>query len=136
MRGASLMKGFQLPVGNEFNIQGDQSGRSTALMMMLGKEGKLRMTEVATRFNFSPSSATILIDKMEERGLVTRQTSHEDRRVIELVFGPKGKSAFIKLKNQIIQDIDNLLSPLDVDEKAEFLRLFRKIVYKVGEKNE
>jgi len=44
----------------------------------------MKMSDVAERFAFSPSSATILIDRMVKQQLVKRVPQEDDRRIIQI----------------------------------------------------
>jgi DNA-binding MarR family transcriptional regulator len=128
MQAASVMGGFRLPVYNPFSIEGDPNGRSTAIILMLGKEKTMKMSEVAERFAFSPSSATILIDRMVKQQLVKRVPQGDDRRIIQIALDAEGDKVYKRLSTDLSSSIDKLLSPLSDDEKDEFIKLFLKIV--------
>lgn len=128
MQAASVMGGFRLPVYNPFTIEGDPNGRSTAIILMLGKEKTMKMSDVAERFAFSPSSATILVDRMVKQRLVKRVPQEDDRRIILIALDEEGQRVFKRLSTDLSSSIDKLLSPLTDEEKAEFVGLFLKIV--------
>jgi DNA-binding MarR family transcriptional regulator len=128
MGAASVMGGFRLPVYNPFTIEGDPNGRSTAIILMLGKEKTMKMSEVAERFAFSPSSATILIDRMVKQQLVKRVSQEGDRRIIQIELDTEGDRVYKRLSTDLSASIDKLLSPLTNDEKDQFIGLFLKIV--------
>jgi DNA-binding MarR family transcriptional regulator len=128
IRAASVMGGFRLPVYNPFTIEGDPNGRSTAIILMLGKEKTMKMADVAERFAFSPSSATILIDRMVKQQLVKRVSQEGDRRIIQIGLDVEGERVYKRLSTDISASIDKLLAPLTDDEKDQFIGLFLKIV--------
>jgi DNA-binding MarR family transcriptional regulator len=128
MQAASVMGGFRLPVYNPFTIEGDPNGRSTAIILMLGKEKTMKMADVAERFAFSPSSATILIDRMVKQQLVKRVSQEGDRRIIQIELDAEGDRVFKRLSTDLTTSIDKLLAPLTDDEKDQFIGLFLKIV--------
>ena len=53
---------------------------------------RLRMCDLARRLHLSPSGITRRIDGMVKQGLVDREPSTEDRRVMLAVLTPKGKA--------------------------------------------
>ena len=128
MGAASVMGGFRLPVYNPFTIEGDPNGRSTAIILMLGKEKAMKMADVAERFAFSPSSATILIDRMVKQQLVKRVSQEGDRRIIQIELDAEGERVYKRLSTDLSTSIDKLLAPLTDDEKDQFIGLFLKIV--------
>ncbi len=128
MQAASVMGGFRLPVYNPFTIEGDPNGRSTAIILMLGKEKAMKMLEVAERFAFSPSSATILIDRMVKQQLVKRVSQEGDRPIIQIELDAEGERVYKRLSTDLTASIDKLLAPLTDDERNQFIGLFLKIV--------
>jgi DNA-binding MarR family transcriptional regulator len=127
LRAASLFTGFRLPISNPFTIDGDNNGRATAIILILGREGSIRMSEIAERLRFSPSSATIIIDKMVKRSLVKRVPQEDDRRIIKIALDKEGQGVFKKLNNELVSSVDKILSPLSPEEKARFIGFFQKI---------
>jgi DNA-binding MarR family transcriptional regulator len=53
---------------------------------------RLRMCDLAGRLHLSPSGITRRLDGMVKQGLVAREPSTDDRRVMLAVLTPKGKS--------------------------------------------
>ncbi|NMC08026.1 MAG: MarR family transcriptional regulator [Candidatus Lokiarchaeota archaeon] len=127
MRATSLLAGFRLPISDPFTIEGDNNGRATAIVLILGREGAIRMSDVAKRLHFSPSSATIIIDKMVRKGLVKRVSQENDRRIINIILDKEGQAAFKRLNSELVNSLDKILSPLSADERSRFIELFRKI---------
>jgi DNA-binding MarR family transcriptional regulator len=136
LRAASLLTGFRLPISNPFTIEGDFNGRGTAIILILGREGSIRMSEVAERLHFSPSSATIIVDKMVKKSLVKRVPQEDDRRIIKIVLDKDGEAVFKKLNDELVGSVDKILSPLDPEEKVKFIGFFRKIAAGLKKGNE
>ncbi|MBN2152152.1 MAG: MarR family transcriptional regulator [Candidatus Lokiarchaeota archaeon] len=135
LRVSSLLSGFRLPLSNPFTIDGDNNGRATAIILMLGREGSIRMSDIAERLKFSPSSATMIVDKMVKQGLVKRIQQADDRRIVRIGLDDEGRAVFKKLHGEIVGSIERILTPLTQEEKAEFTRLFRKIAYGTQDRN-
>jgi MarR family transcriptional regulator, organic hydroperoxide resistance regulator len=70
----------------EFDLHPAQGG---ALMQLDGQSG-LPMHEIASRLACDSSNVTGIVDRLEARGLVTRRTSEQDRRVKHIVPTPLG----------------------------------------------
>jgi DNA-binding MarR family transcriptional regulator len=62
-------------------------------------ENGIRMNELASRILASKSGLTRVIDRMEEADLVERKRSAEDRRAIEIVMTPAGRTALAKARS-------------------------------------
>ncbi|HEX9259696.1 MAG TPA: MarR family transcriptional regulator [Acidimicrobiales bacterium] len=74
------------------------TGGDYALLVTLSEapKGRMRMCDLAGRLHLSPSGLTRRLDVMARDGLVARQPSDEDRRVILAVLTPKGRRVLEK----------------------------------------
>lgn len=94
--------------------------------------GPRRMSDLAECSQTSQASLTGIVDRLEERGLVQRARSDQDRRVVEVDLTSEGR-AMMKIANaQYVARVDALLGNLDEAEQRELLRLVRKITSKSG----
>lgn len=56
----------------------------------LSRRGALATTDLASALAVQPSTLSVLVDRLEKRGFVTRNRPREDRRFVELALTPKG----------------------------------------------
>ncbi len=71
-------------------------GQSPAQLHMLGLLNELGPTTVshlATLLGTTPPSASAMVDRMVDTGLVVRERNEDDRRVVTVSLGPGGKDA-------------------------------------------
>ncbi len=52
---------------------------------------RLQLNQLATRLGISRSGATRIVDRLQRAGLVERETSPSDKRVIHAILTPKGE---------------------------------------------
>lgn len=62
------------------------------ILIQLSERGSMMVSELANLFQISPPSASAMLDRMEERGLVERIRDHEDRRVVRVQATERGRS--------------------------------------------
>jgi DNA-binding MarR family transcriptional regulator len=90
---------------------------------------RLRMTDVATQTALSTSGITRVVDRLEARGLVARQTCPSDRRGAFAVITAAGQRLIGEIVTEHVQDIDRwftgLLTPAQRDALMEALRIVR-----------
>ena len=87
----------------------------------------LSMRELAERLYLDPSNLTVLVDRLEELGLVERQADADDRRVKRLVITEKG----VHFSEEIIEAVfveSSVFDVLDADEQRQLLGLLAKMV--------
>ena len=89
--------------------------------------GPKRMSELAERSSTSQTSMTGIVDRLEERGLVERVRSAEDRRVVEVALTELGRSEKMRAHASMLARLDAALGPLDSGERQMMLELIRKI---------
>lgn len=59
-------------------------------------ERRLLMAELADRLGLSPSATTRLVDRLEGRGWVVRESPRENRRTINVIITADGHRAYVR----------------------------------------
>ncbi|MFM2269141.1 MAG: hypothetical protein RL757_2582 [Bacteroidota bacterium] len=112
-------KDFQLS-RQQYNVLRIVRGQHGALLSV--NDIKLRMLD-------KMSNVTRLIDKLEERKLLTRTEGEDDRRVRWVSITPKGRELMDKL-DKVIPEITDQFSALSHDEASQLTHLLEK--YRAG----
>ena len=99
---------------------------------LLGRGGPQMMRALAEHVSLAVNSITTVVDGLEQKALISRQRSDEDRRVVRVELTRSGTAAYQALKTAKTQFFRSILRPLTVDEQEILLVLFRKIV-RVGQ---
>jgi DNA-binding MarR family transcriptional regulator len=77
-------------------------------------------SEIAREFRHDTGALTRVIDQLERRGLLTRQRSTRDRRVVELALTARGRRTIESLLPVVVEQINAALAPFT---RAEFEQL-------------
>lgn len=77
------------------------------LILHLGDEDNLTMSELGKRCSLESSTMTPLVDELERRKLIGRVRAVEDRRVIRLHLSPEGRDLVPRLR-AILLDLQAL----------------------------
>jgi DNA-binding MarR family transcriptional regulator len=93
----------------------------------LGVEGPQMMREMAARLGVAVNSLTSITDGLENKRLVLRQRSEDDRRIINLELTEDGRRAFNSTRDVKLKVYRSMLRALSEDEQEIFMVLFRKI---------
>lgn len=80
-----------------------------------------RMAVLADRLGISPSSLTRLVDRLEERGWVHRESPRENRRTIEVAITADGRRAYVRNNRPFVQAVDELIASRLSDEQMQEL---------------
>jgi DNA-binding MarR family transcriptional regulator len=92
------------------------------------KEGPVRMNELADELILSRGGATRLVARMEEAGLVERETPPSDRRATFAVITDKGRAALARSFPVHLELVEQAFSRhLEPDEVEAVLRLAARV---------
>ncbi len=102
----------------------------------LREMGSLTMGELARILNLTMSAVTVIIDKMVELGLVKRERSKQDRRIVNVMLLKKGRETAEKVDEARKVMTSEIYSVLSGEERVEYLRLIRKVYESLGVRDE
>ena len=105
----------------------DLNMQQLRLVEFLGNEGPRMMRELAECLAVAVNSVTSIVDGLETSGLVRRQRSDEDRRVIRVELTDMGREIYQSLVEVNMRLFRSMLGALTEDEQEIFMVLFRKI---------
>jgi DNA-binding MarR family transcriptional regulator len=91
------------------------------VLSVLGHEGSRPMTELAEALDVSSASATGIVDRMEDRGLVIRVRDDEDRRIVRVELTDDGRGVLGGLTAERREALGELLDELSDEEAAGLL---------------
>lgn len=89
------------------------------ILMALQDEGSMTVSELARVFDVSMPSASSIVDRMEERGLVVRSRHAEDRRVVTVENSDRGREVteeFMGLKRDQLQQTLNVMTTSELGD--------------------
>lgn len=103
------------------------SASQHAIISTLSHSDGLSLTEIGQQVFLEKPAITGLVDRLENDGLVSRQRSSADRRVINLYLTPKGHDILVDM-NRIALEVDRqLVQVLSEEELAIFISLTTRI---------
>ena len=105
----------------------DLNMQELRVVEFLGNEGLRMMRELAEHLAVAVNSMTGIVDSLEQKGLVIRQRSADDRRVIRVELTDSGRIIQQSLVEVNLQLFRSMLGALTEDEQEIFMVLFRKI---------
>jgi len=78
-------------------------------LMVAREQGKVSITGLSNALGGSPSSASTIVDRLLEKGLVTREISTVDRRRVMVVLSPDGETVVAQIESQVVEAIEEVL---------------------------
>lgn len=83
---------------------------------------------LARRISLSPATITGIVDRLEKRGLVTRERSTDDKRKVEIALTEEGHELVKQMPPPLHETFSRRLDTLPVEEQEEIDRVLTKIV--------
>jgi DNA-binding MarR family transcriptional regulator len=91
------------------------------VMSVLDTDGAVPMGRLADALDVSQASATGIVDRMEQRGLIARQRDAEDRRVTRVALTDEGRALISNFAVERRERLSALLDELTDTELSGFL---------------
>ncbi len=111
-------------VSGRFGVTGPQLWA----LKTISREGSLPLGELSKKMYLDPSTVTGVIDRLEGKGYVVRDRSHEDRRVVNVRLTPLGESLVKKAPNPAQGKLIHGLRRLSEDELSTIYHSVEKLV--------
>jgi DNA-binding MarR family transcriptional regulator len=87
----------------------------------------ISQSAVAAALRFDRSTLVQIVDRLEGRGLVVRESSTRDRRSHALKLTPEGETLLAKLKSQVEAHEATFAAALSEQERATLLALLARV---------
>lgn len=90
--------------------------------------GQLTVAGLARDLQLDPGATTRLLDRLEAKGLLRRERSTEDRRVVNLVLTPAGQEIAGKVPEVLCQVLNRHLGGFSHDEWMQLRSMLERIL--------
>lgn len=117
---------FQNRFGKLFREYGLTASQYNVLRILRGEGKPLPCLEIAERMVQVVPAMTGLVDRLEKQGLVLRERSEHDRRVIYVELTTKAKRLLKRLDKPVLELHADLMSSLNKQEMKQLSRLLEK----------
>jgi len=97
------------------------------ILRVLREQGSSPMNRFCAATMLSQPSITGVVDKLEERGLVERVRSREDRREVLIAITAKGNQTYLEGMDLHRQFVEKAFSGLEDDEAQSLVSLLKKL---------
>jgi DNA-binding MarR family transcriptional regulator len=96
-------------------------------LMTLSRHEHLSATQLSADCCHDMGALTRVVDELEERGLVRRERSSRDRRVVEIAITPAGRRVAHSTKKVIVGLLNELVGPFSEDEVTTLIGLLQRM---------
>ncbi len=102
-------------------------------LVVLASRGSQRPVDLAQALNVDPSTITRMCDRLEGKLLITRQRDEDDRRIVVLGLSTGGQSLVDRVTNRRRNEIEQILTAIEPNERANLIRAFTTFGNAAGE---
>lgn len=96
-------------------------------MFLLSMEQRMTVSVLSTRLGIAPGNLSPLCKKMEGMGLMERQRSQTDERVVEVSLTERGREIVSDVRRRMAECCDGALSELTSEDMEQILHGIRKM---------
>jgi len=124
-------------VSQHARIQGTLAEGPSFLLHTLWMNGPSKISDIAQKLGITNGAITQMADKLLDIGLITRERSEEDRRVVWLSLTPKGKDMAFEIQNNrfaFVRSRLDQLSEKDLDQAIDVFQNLNKILGVIQDK--
>jgi len=120
-------------IGREFdyqisNLPADITGlQGRVIGFVIDKSGDVFQKDIEKELDIRRSTATAILQLMEKKGLLTRETVSDDARLKKIVLTDKALGIRNQIKNMLERVESQLISGLTEDEINTFFSVMKKI---------
>lgn len=101
--------------------------QSNVLLVLREKGGEMTIKDLAFALGVSPPSASTMVDRLVEMGMLTREQSHVDRREVCVRLSEMGSETFCAMEEEILQVIVGLLKELGPEYSRQWCEVYGRI---------
>jgi MarR family transcriptional regulator, 2-MHQ and catechol-resistance regulon repressor len=102
-----------------------------SVLEVLYQKGKQTIQQIGNCILVSSGSMTYVIDKLEQRGLLSRHACPDDRRVIHVTLTDDGNELMNYIMPKYHMFVNQMFDSLDSDEAETLVQLLKKVRNKV-----
>ena len=127
---------LQVPASQK--LSGILRGELFVLNYLYNREDGVHPKELSEKLSVSTARIASLLNHMEEKHLVVRETGPEDSRQVLVRLTPDGLEAIQCCRRDVLTNVERMLEALGPDDAREYIRIQEKIYnnyMKNGKKN-
>jgi MarR family transcriptional regulator, 2-MHQ and catechol-resistance regulon repressor len=102
-----------------------------SVLEVLYQKGKQTIQQIGNCILISSGSMTYVIDKLEQRGFLSRNACPDDRRVIHVILTDDGNEMMNEIMPKYHEFVHHMFDSLDSDEAETLVKLLKKVRSKV-----
>ena len=111
----------------------DVSFMQWVVLANLDRHDHLTATALSAETCHDMGAMTRIVDDLEQGGLVRRERSERDRRVVEIALTPKGRQSLQAGKRLVVELLNSLVGPFSRQEVETLIGLLQRMMARLEE---
>jgi MarR family transcriptional regulator for hemolysin len=103
------------------------------ILAVLTVHSGLTINQLSVYTVIEQSTISRSLDRMQDQGLIRRETGQEDGRIREIHIMDKGRAAFNEFWPEMYKTYQNLFAGVDESEREEFIKTLHKLLDNIRE---
>lgn len=116
---------LQVPASQ--NLSGILRGELFVLNYLYNRDEGVHPKELSEKLSVSTARIASLLNHMEEKHLVVRETDLQDSRQVLVRLTPDGLDAIRRCRSDVLANVERMLEGLGPDDAREYIRIQEKI---------
>ena len=103
----------------------EDSGITAPQGMVLGilnKENRIKITELSSKLGLPNSTVSGIVDRLEKQGMVARERSEEDRRVVYVSISPQFKGMHQDFRKNLQLNIESVMKQGTMEDLEDIFK--------------
>lgn len=102
-------------------------------LMAIRNRGEMSLKEIAMATHVSPPSASSMVDRLVDLGMVERRHSDVDRRALRITITKMGQGAMDELTGELLKSLVQLLEDIGPDYARQWCEVYDRIQHCLDE---
>jgi DNA-binding MarR family transcriptional regulator len=96
-------------------------------IMAVRRRGEVNMTELSTLLGVSPASASGMVDRLVDKGILVRQHCEEDRRRVKVRVSPEAIDQIRRIEDAVLESFFEIVEGLGRQTAQQWCNILGKI---------
>lgn len=104
------------------------TGAQFTILRRIAENAAHTAADLSRLLQYDTGSMTRMLDRLEEKGVIGRERSPDDRRVVNILLTTMGKNDYPKWREEVRRGLSNMFDLLSGDEQEQLRVLLSRLV--------
>ncbi|MDF1590095.1 MAG: MarR family transcriptional regulator [Desulfobacterales bacterium] len=98
------------------------------VVMNIRNQGAMSISDIARQMGVSPPSASVMVDRLVDKGILVRRQSTEDRRKVVVQISPETTKTSSEIENTILAFFVGMVEKIGPETTRKWCQVLEKII--------